>query len=222
MNDKAVLSFRFSVFSTSKLSLLKTENRKLQTVFHSSFIVPRSSFTITMASQKTSPGPVTVARASPEQSPVLGRLLELYAHDFSEFSQLELDADGRFGYEPLPSYWTEPGRHPFLVKVNDNLAGFVFIQSGSQVSVDEDVWDVAEFFIVRRYRRSGVGTRAAHDVWSRFQGKWEVRVMERNAQALAFWRRAVSGFTGEAAHPFSLEKDGRLWHVFRFESKHAA
>jgi predicted acetyltransferase len=172
-----------------------------------------------IASRKTSPGIVTIARAAVEQAPVLANLLELYAHDFSEFDALEIDASGRFGYEHLPLYWTEPGRHPFLVNVNDNLAGFVFIRQGSQVTGDASVWDVAEFFILRRYRRSGVGMMAAHDVWSRFRGRWEVRVMERNRPALEFWRRAVSSFTGEAARPVPFEKNGTLWHVFRFESQ---
>jgi predicted acetyltransferase len=172
-----------------------------------------------IASRKTPQGIVTIARATAEQAPLLANLLELYAHDFSEFDALEINASGRFGYEHLPLYWKEPGRHPFLVKINDNLAGFVFIRQGSQVTNDEEVWDVAEFFILRRYRRSGVGVMAAHDVWSRFRGRWEVRVMEQNRPALDFWRRAVSRFTGEAAHPFPFEKDGKLWHVFRFESR---
>jgi len=33
---------------------------------------------------------------------------------FSEFHDLEIGADGRFGYEHLPLYCSEPGRHPFL------------------------------------------------------------------------------------------------------------
>jgi predicted acetyltransferase len=171
-----------------------------------------------IASRKTTPGIVTLARATVEQAPVLANLLELYAHDFSEFNALEIDASGRFGYAHLPSYWKEPGRHPFLIKVNDNLAGFVFIRQGSQVTGDENMWDVAEFFILRRYRRSGVGMLAAHDIWSRFRGRWEVRVMEQNSPALEFWRRAVNRFTGEAARPFYFEDNGTLWHVFRFES----
>jgi predicted acetyltransferase len=171
------------------------------------------------ASRKTSPGLVEIARASKEQAPILANLLELYAHDFSEFHELELDAEGRFGYEQLPLYWKERDRHPFLVKVDDKLAGFVLIRKGSQVSNDENVRDVAEFFIVRRYRRLGIGMKAAHDVWRRFPGKWEVRVMERNGNAKEFWGRAIGEFTGETAHPVSFEKAGELWHVFSFESK---
>ena len=50
-----------------------------------------------------------VILATSEQEPILANLLELYAHDFSEFYDLTLRADGRFGYDQLPLYWREPG-----------------------------------------------------------------------------------------------------------------
>jgi len=52
----------------------------------------------------------------------------LYAHDFSEFYDLEIGANGRFGYSSLPLYWSEPGRHPFLVWVEGQLAGLLLIK----------------------------------------------------------------------------------------------
>jgi predicted acetyltransferase len=113
---------------------------------------------------------VEVLPASSDQETVLANLLELYAHDFSEFMELELGADGRFGYKYLSSYWKEQGRHPFLIKVNGNLAGFMLVREGSQISGDEDVWDMAEFFVIRGLRRHGVGMKAAHDIWRRFLG----------------------------------------------------
>ena len=165
---------------------------------------------------------VEIVPALPEQEPVLANMLELYAHDFSEFVDLKLGPDGRFGYRRLPLYWTEPGRYPFIVKTGGHLAGFVFVRRGSEISQDADVWDVAEFFIVRGLRRLGLGTKAAHEVWRRFPGRWEVRVSGRNRKAKEFWARAVAEFVGEAVEPVPFEKDGEGWHLFSFESKRAA
>ena len=127
-----------------------------------------------------------VVCATEEQAPILANLLELYVHDFSEFVHLELGQDGRFGYEKLPLYWTEATRHPFLISVDGRWAGFALVKRGSgvaQVARDpegrDDVWDMAEFFIVRGQRRRGVGASAAREVWRRVPGGWEVRVMER-------------------------------------------
>lgn len=150
--------------------------------------------------------------ATEEQMPIVANLLELYAHDFSEFHHLELGADGRFGYAPLPLYWSEPNRHPFLVKMDGKLASFVLVKR------EASVWDMAEFFVVRGYRRRGIGTAIAHDIWKRFPGQWEVRVMQRNHSALQFWERAISGFTGKGIRPICVDKDGKSWNVVSFES----
>jgi predicted acetyltransferase len=165
---------------------------------------------------------IEVIPARPEQELILANLLELYAHDFSEFHELELGSDGRFGYGSLPLYWSEPGRHPFLVWVEGKLAGLILVKRGSEVSGDETVWDVAEFFVLRGYRRRGIGTQIAHEVWRRFPGPWEVRVMESNIVARDFWAHAISTLTGQAMEPVRLEKDGQSWTLFSFESKRGA
>ena len=161
---------------------------------------------------------IDVLPATKEQQPVLANLLELYAHDFSEFSDLKIGVDGRFGYEPLPLYWSESNRFPFLVRANGELAGFVLVQQGSRVSDAAEIWDMAEFFVLRAYRRHRVGVRVAHEVWRMFTGLWEVRVTEKNLAAQAFWQRAVSEFTGIPAEPSLTEVTGKRWYVFSFFS----
>lgn len=164
---------------------------------------------------------VEIIPALPEQEPILANMLELYAYDFSELIDLKLGADGRFGYEPLPLYWTDSNRHPFLIRADGHLAGLVFVRRGSDISSDADVWDMAEFFIVRGFRRLGLGMKAAHEIWRRFPGKWEVRVIDGNLRAKDFWARAISEFLGKTIEPVLLEKDGKRSTVFSFESKGA-
>ncbi len=161
---------------------------------------------------------VEVIPATSEQQPILVHLLELYAHDFSEFHDMELNADGRFGYTKLPLYWLEPNRHPFLVMADRKLAGLVLVKKGSEISGDDAVWDVAEFFVVRRYRRRGIGTEIAHTIWSRFPGRWEVRVMESNHTADHFWERAIAEFVSKPIPSTRVEKEGKFWRLFSFNS----
>jgi len=161
---------------------------------------------------------IEVVPATTEDEPVLANLLELYAHDFSEFSDLKIGVDGRFGYEPLPLYWRESNRFPLLVRANGDLAGFVLVRQGSQVSAADQIWDMAEFFVLRAYRRHGVGMKVAHDVWRMFAGSWEVRVADNNVAARAFWHRAVSEFTVMRAESTLAEVGGKRWQVFSFIS----
>ena len=169
-------------------------------------------------SQYFNPVLVEIIPAPAEQEPVLANLLELYAHDFSEFVDLEIGPDGRFGYEPLSLYWKEAGRHPFLIKAGGTLAGFALVGEGSAISGDDQVRDMAEFFIIRGRRRLGIGMKAAQALWGRFPGKWEIRVREQNRGAKEFWAGAITAFTGRTIPPAAFQKKGVLWQVFSFQS----
>src|SRR3954453_22280529 len=106
---------------------------------------------------------VSLDVAGPNDRGLLANLLELYIHDMTDvFPGVEIHADGRFGYAKLPLYWSEPERRfPFIIRCDARVVGFALVTRGSPASDDPNVFDVAEFFILRRYRRSGVGRRAA-------------------------------------------------------------
>jgi predicted acetyltransferase len=171
-----------------------------------------------MTGEKRESTRVEIQPARREDAPILLNLLELYSHDFSEICPLDIGDDGRFGYKPLPLYWSESDRHPFLIRSGDRLAGFALVKRGSEVSGNAAVWDFAEFFILRGCRRHGIGTHAVQEVWRRHPGDWEVRVMPSNVPARLFWERAISDFTGCPAQSEMVEKNGKQWHLFSFAS----
>lgn len=136
---------------------------------------------------------------------------------------MDLGADGRFGYKDLSAYWTEPDRYPFLITVDGKLAGFALVKKARRLSSDDQVaehsvWDMAEFFIVRAYRRHGIGLAAARQVWRQFSGSWQVRVMQSNRAALKFWQRAINSIAGHSVDPVSIERGGKTWAVFTFQN----
>ena len=115
---------------------------------------------------------------------VLRRLIEFYDYDYSEYLGWDVNEHGAFGYRYLDHYWTDPDRHPLLIRVDGRLAGFALVRAGQP-------HDMAEFFIMRKYRRAGIGTEAARSVFRRFPGDWQVRELEANVGATSFWRRAI-------------------------------
>jgi predicted acetyltransferase len=142
---------------------------------------------------------IDVAIAGPEARSAIDSMLQLYTHDFSEQwageARGELGDDGRFDpYRPLDLYWREAGRIPRLIRVGGRLAGFALVNHVTHSGRPADR-NMAEFFVVRKHRRSGAGTAAAHRIFSLHPGQWEAAVARRNTGALAFWRRAV------ATHP---------------------
>lgn len=161
---------------------------------------------------------VELVAASQDQEPILANLLELYIHDFSDFIPVDLGRDGRFGYPNLPLYWTDPDRHPFLIRVDGQWAGFALIVNTKAESGDQRLWDMAEFFILRGFRRRGIGRIAAHQLWQRHPGPWQVRVMDANAGACRFWERAIGALMGWPAAPALTEIRGVPWHVFSLQA----
>jgi len=164
---------------------------------------------------------VELEPAREEESTLLANLLELYIHDLSPaFPTIQLGADGRFGYPRLASYWSEPNvRFPFLIRRAGKVAGFVLVQRGSPLSEDPNVLDIAEFFVLRGERRSGVGARAAALLWGRLPGRWIVRVSEGNREGLQFWSRVIADYAGDGVSCSEREGTPHRWRVFAFDTR---
>jgi len=136
---------------------------------------------------------VTLDPAGYAEKSVLRNLLELYLHDFSEFTGEDVGPDGLYGYRYLDHYWTDPDRYPFLIRADGSVAGFALVRAALGARMP---YDMAEFFVMRKYRRAGVGSRAAKLAFDAFAGRWQVRELEANLPAQAFWRRVINEYAG--------------------------
>jgi predicted acetyltransferase len=139
---------------------------------------------------------LSFARASIEERTLLENMAQYYYYDFSEVLEMHLDAEGRFGQIDLSSYWADEWRHPFLLEVDQKAAGFALIASRSKITGESGVFDMTEFFVLRRFRRRGIGRAAAFAAFDCFRGRWEVRQREENPKATAFWRSVIHEYTG--------------------------
>ena len=146
---------------------------------------------------------------------MLGNLLELYAHDFSEYVPLALKPNGRFDIDLGDRWWTAEHHHPFFIRQGGTLCGFALVRRGSRLTAATDVMDVAEFFVVRGARRTGIGRTVAHALFGMFPGAWEIRVRPANVHALRFWSRAVETWLGRPVAIESVPRDGVEWNVLR-------
>lgn len=139
---------------------------------------------------------IVICPAAIEQKPVLAQLMELYMYDFSEFSGEDVSECGYYGYKYMDNYWTEAGRMPLLIRVDGKLAGFALVRACSEYSDMPVPHCIGEFFVMKKYRRRGVGRTAACRVFDMFPGNWEVSQWKNNLPAQRFWRRVISEYTG--------------------------
>jgi predicted acetyltransferase len=157
---------------------------------------------------------IEIFDARVEDEPVLANLMQLYLHDFTDWTDWDVDSDGRYPTWDLHGCWTNPARHPFFIVVDGHIAGFAIVDRGSHETNDPDVWDMAEFFVMRKYRRSAVGRVVAHRLFQRYPGRWEVRIMQGNERDLAFWRRIIN----ECAPDVTESPRARGGHMESFTS----
>ena len=159
---------------------------------------------------------VELVRAHEADEPILTNLLQLYLHDLSEFDSTEISDEGQFSYPYLSHYWAEPGRYSFFLMVDGALAGFAFVRSGSELVADDWAMELAEFFVLRKYRRKGVGRTAAVELFRMFPGPWVVGVIEENNGGVNFWDHVIPRFTDVAFQRDAVNDGQRDWVVFQF------
>ena len=58
---------------------------------------------------------------------ILGRLLEKYLYEFSQYDHSLFGENGLYGYPYLDAYGREEGRHAFFLRYQGKLAGFVLL-----------------------------------------------------------------------------------------------
>ena len=162
---------------------------------------------------------LSVDAAAPNDRDAVSNLLQLYLHDFSEIEDdIAVDPDGLFPCADFDAYWgDDPSLKVFVFRLDSALAGFAFVNDWSASGRELD-YGLAEFFVLRSHRRSGVGWDAANQVFAALPGQWEVAVRASNVPALNFWRTAlrddaIRGLT-------EITGDGARWDgiIFRFES----
>jgi predicted acetyltransferase len=151
---------------------------------------------------------------------VVRNLFGHYIHDLSEMAGIDVGDDGAFAMPPSFASWWDgldvDRRHPFLLRADERLAGFALVRQ-----IAADTFDMGEFFVLRKFRRTGLGRQVACELFDRFAGKWEVREMISNLPAQAFWRRIIGEYTSgdfdDAREYFEAYK--REFIVQRFRSK---
>ena len=147
---------------------------------------------------------------------VLRNLAEYYVYDFSELLGLDVGEQGEFGGDRMDRHFEDPLCHPFFIRVDGKLAGFALHEGRSRLSGEVGVHDVAELFVMRKYRRLGVGERAAVALFDKFAGPWEVRQVRANVAAAAFWRKVIDRYTRGVFEESTLDDETFRGTVQRF------
>ena len=152
------------------------------------------------------------------EAPVLENLYEFLLYDLARYFGFDAQPDGSYGRaDRIDRYWTGD----FTVHVpwlGEAPAGFAIIGRADRVIEDRAGRDIAEFFVVRKVRRRGLGRLMARHVWSMYPGDWLVRVAVVNEPAVPFWRSAIAEYTENAFEEEPAQRFDLDWVYFKFNN----
>lgn len=166
---------------------------------------------------------VELKQVTIDEKEILRNLLEKYNYEFSQWDKRDVNKLGLYGYQYLDYYWTEDKRWAYFILVDDKLAGFAMVNDLPEVDDRETDFQMSEFFVMHKYRRSGIGRQAFFKVLDMHKGKWQLKRHPANTASVHFWDKVINEYTKGhfeliKAYPRTEYDDGTLGDVFFFES----
>jgi predicted acetyltransferase len=125
---------------------------------------------------------------------VLENLYQFYLYEFTNIVNFDVAADGRYPDGLFNHNFIGSNHSPFLVKVDEQWAGFVIAENRTSATLNYTM-RVAEFFVMHKYRRHGIGRYLAVTLFNRFPGRWKVAALSNNLRAIDFWRTVIAEYT---------------------------
>jgi len=150
--------------------------------------------------------------------PIIQNLWLFYIYDMGRqcgFNKgWESPTDLSFTADDITPYFIDPERQAFLITIQTELAGFVFLnKKGILPSTN---WSIGEFFILNKFQGKGVGKQVANQLWNTHPGCWELSIIAENTNAVGFWRNAVA----RATQGKYTEEIKTIVHKTRQEKRH--
>jgi predicted acetyltransferase len=75
-----------------------------------------------------------------------------------------------------------------------------------------------QFFILKKYRRQGIGAGGALKIFALHPGRWQVGQMPENVAAHTFWREVIGTYTADNYTEEQLKSGWWQGYVQRFVS----
>lgn len=123
---------------------------------------------------------------------IVQNMSRYYIYDLSEYTGWSCSLDGQYaGCDEFFEDWYTGRNHPYIIKVDGEFAGF----AGVKYDACNDEYEIQEFFILRKFRRQGVGGIIASMLFDLYHGNWIVQQLAVNTPAINFWQVMINAYT---------------------------
>lgn len=139
---------------------------------------------------------VYLQKVTKDERQILWNLLQFMIFETSSYSNNDINPDGTFSYKYFDKYFSDNSRAAFLIRGEQNeLLGFVMVNQYLQRVKNGHA--IAEFMILPRFRRRGIGRTAAKQCFSLFLGNWEIQPAPGSESAYKFWKNVIDDYTNK-------------------------
>jgi len=139
---------------------------------------------------------ITLERVETEKKDTLFRLLQYSLFEESLTDLNDMNEDALFDYPWFDAYFSEPQREAYFIRESgtQKLMGFAMVREH-----EDGRHSVAEFLVIPKFRRQGVGSRAAGACFALHDGLWEVKPAYGSESAKRFWQSVIDQITDQAS-----------------------
>ena len=145
-------------------------------------------------------------------------LQQLYEFEFAPITKEKTNIDGLYDQEKIKKNWSQLGYDAYLIYLENMPIGFAVINLSSMINEDRTTRDVAEFFVMPAYRKSGVGKWAAINLFNTYKTKWEVRQLPGLEYAKAFWDSVIREYTFNNFESLTVDDSSWKGYIQKFSS----
>ncbi|MFC7681727.1 GNAT family N-acetyltransferase [Paenibacillus sp. GCM10028914] len=131
---------------------------------------------------------IQITRINQEQQELFLNLYNLYLYDLSEFTGDEPKDNGNFDPTNTYLYLERQELHPYFIKTNEKVIGFILVCSPPFV-IEEVDYTIQELFLLKKYRGRNIAARAVELVISKLDGTVRVEQLKINKSAVRFWKK---------------------------------
>jgi predicted acetyltransferase/RimJ/RimL family protein N-acetyltransferase len=142
---------------------------------------------------KKIPPRIDVIKADVSDRELLENLTHLFIYELSPYYPFEMQSNGTWNKKGnIEKYLVEKDRSAWLLKIGTDVIGFALINSKMHDS--DSQYNLAEFFILSRFQKSGAGTKAVHMLWDMHPGVWEIMTLANYNVGIKFWDKVIKSY----------------------------
>lgn len=148
------------------------------------------------------------------ETQALQRLLQFYYFESSEWSNEEIGSDGLYDgltAADLQQYIDSNNGNAQLIRIDGILAGFVILD---KIELEGRLlWELADFFILPKYRGGWIALEAVRQVFAEFEQPMAASTFKHNKRALRFFKAVAKRANLTSVREFQ-EPECSAFHTF--------